>query len=171
MLQDKIMKYKAMFCMERMPGNSMTHGHSTTQTLSLTELLWFISFTCNPICSVRILRTWNHTYISLSALNFTLVGKWLYWGVEKEGINITATQTTEDWIRGTLCYTVTVTSLNCLVSSSSVLLFPNPNSHFFLMRYGLATLQLLSHLLSEMTYQDTALNKNRPFSMRDSSAT
>lgn len=64
-----------------------------------------------------------------------------------------------------------VTSLNCLVSSFSILLFPNPNSHFFLMRYALATLQLLCHLLSEITYQDTALNKNRPFSMRDSSAT
>ena len=67
-------------------------------------------------------------------------------------------------------YTVTVTSLNYLVSSSSILLFPKSNFPLFSNEVWFSNSTVAFSFLSEMTYQDTALNKNRPFSTRDSSA-
>lgn len=127
-----------MFYIYRMPGNPTTHGHPSMQVPSLTELVWFIKFTCNPVCSVGVSHLWIQIHISPSVLRPLLLVKWLGWrSEEKGGVNIAATQTTENRRRGALFSRTIITSLQCQVFSSSSLLPsllcfpPNPNSHSF----------------------------------------
>lgn len=123
----KTKSWNTMACsIYRMPGTPMTHGPASGQAPSITELVWFIKSTCNPMCSVRV----PHLGIPMSIPRGL---RWMW-----KGVNIVVTILEP-------C-SLTAISLFCPVLSSSCSILPallcsspNPNFHSSPMKCGWAT--------------------------------